>query len=107
MAEPKAKGRFTAEDMQLMRLTFKDNEPLLKLLRKIFLPVHDETTPIGQINGIWAEANFEEMNGDQAKVFIVAYQQLVKKVEFYIAQIKTLANETEPTEQDRRKDSAK
>jgi len=41
--------RFTESELDLIRRTFKGNEALLKLLRKVFLPEIDPDAPLGQL----------------------------------------------------------
>lgn len=96
MSQPKPRGRFTSEDMVLLRSTFKDNEALLKLLRKVFLPNQvDESLPIGQIAGVWMDIDFRSMSAEEAKIVAVARQEIIKTTEFYLNQIKFLADSSD------------
>lgn len=93
MSQHKPRGRFNAEDMALLRATFKDNEPLLKLLRKVFLPNQvDESLPIGQVAGVWMDIDFRGMSAEDAKAIAIARQDIIKTVEFYLQQLNVLAN---------------
>jgi len=54
MAE--AQGRqmmYTEDELTLIKATFKNNEKLLKLMRKVFLPEYDPNAPLGQVIDLW------------------------------------------------------
>jgi len=96
MSQPKARGRFSSEDMAQIRAVFQNNEPLLRLLRKVFLPNQvDENLAIGQIAGVWMDIEFRNLSAEDAKIIAVARQEIIKTVEFYLNQLQVLANSTD------------
>jgi hypothetical protein len=89
--------RITTEDMQLIKGTFANNEPLLKLLRKIFLPELDPTTPIGQNIDLWMTVSVDNMTAEQALVNLKARNILINHVEQQLMQLKLLSEVKEET----------
>lgn len=48
-----AQMRISPEERELIARTFKGNETLLRLMRKIFLPEIDPAAPTGQVIDLW------------------------------------------------------
>lgn len=103
--------RFTDQDLSLIRNTFKDNEPLLKLLRKVFLPEIDPNAPIGQMIDLWMTVDVETVDPERAVVNLKARNSLITHIEQQLMQLKILAEKTEQTPEELltglRKDSSK
>lgn len=99
MADTHAGGgkqmRFTAEEIDLLKNTFRNNEKLLKVLRKVFLPELDPNAPLGQMIDLWMAMNPAELTPDVAYVNIKARNQLIAHVEQQLMQIDFLANMAE------------
>lgn len=103
--------RFTQEELDLIKTTFKGNERLLKLLRKVFLPEIDPDAPLGQVIDLWMTVPIQQLTPEQAMVNILARNQLIMHIEQQLMQLQILAegkSETEEEKQERiKKDSAK
>lgn len=84
--------RFTAEEIDILRGAFKNNDRLLKLLRKVFLPELDPNAPLGQMVDLWLVMNPAELTPDVAYINIKARNQLIAHVEQQLMQIEFLAN---------------
>jgi|ERR1035437_65069 hypothetical protein len=90
--------RITEQDTALMRTTFKDNEPLLLLLRKIFLPELDPNVAIGQMIDLWMTVDTKEMTPEDAFIRLIARNQLISHVDNCLNTIKLNALKVEETE---------
>ena len=110
--DEKPRGRFSAEEVSIIKGTFKNNPTLLRLLRKVFLPEQvDESLPIGQVAGLWMDVNFREMDANDIKALAIARQEIVKMTEFYLLQLQVIADGADVTTEElaavRAKNSAK
>lgn len=85
--------RITEPEMALIKATFKENEPLLKLLRKIFLPEIDPNAPIGQVVDLWMTIPPAELTPEQAYINLKARNSIIAHVEQQLQQLSTLANQ--------------
>jgi hypothetical protein len=94
--------RFTADEMDLLKMTFKDNEALLKLMRKVFLPEYDFTAPLDQIIDLWMTVDVRTLTPDQAYVRLIARNELISHIEFQLKQLQTLANIKEETKEEKK-----
>lgn len=88
--------RFTEEELATLRGVFKNNDALLKVLRKVFLPEIDPAAPIGQIVDLWMTVDIRNMMPEQAMVTLTARNQVIAHIEQQLMQIKVLANQEEP-----------
>jgi hypothetical protein len=84
--------RITPEEIELIKSTFRGNEKLLKLLRKIFLPEISVDAPLGDQIDLWMTIPVE--GTDRDKINIIARKQLIQHLEQSLVQLKVLA-ETE------------
>ena len=91
--------RITPEEKKVIEDTFGDNVRLLKLLRKIFLPVYDPEAPVGQTVDLWTIRGIESMSPEEAKVHMLARQSLIMHVESQILQLQALSKKTETVEE--------
>jgi len=101
MSESKGQEmRITDADLSMLKNTFADNDELLKLLRKIFLPEITASAPIGQNLDLWMTLKLEDMSPEQAMVKILARNTVISHIESCLGQIKILAGQkTETVEQ--------
>lgn len=108
---PGSQMRITDDELKVIKGTFRNNEPLLKILRKIFLPELDPNTPIGQNIDLWMTVNVENMTPEQALINIKARNILINHIDLQLMQLKLLAGVEEETieqlEERMRKDSSK
>jgi hypothetical protein len=103
--------RITDAELSLIKTVFADNEVLLKLLRKVFLPEIDVTTPLGQQIDLWMTVKIEDMTPEEAIINLKARNTLISHLEMCLNQLKVLAGtKTETVEQTKdrlKKDSSK
>jgi hypothetical protein len=93
--------RFTEDELRLVQETFKNNEKLLKVMRKVFLPELDPDAPLGQVIDLWVSIPLKEMNPQDAMVNMLARNQLIMHVEQQLMQLQSLANREQLTEEQR------
>lgn len=102
MSDDKKKGsqmRFSEHELALLRGVFFEQDDLLKLMRKVFLPELDPTAPLGQNIDMWMSL---DLNGDPEQVIvnIKARNLLVSHIENRLIEIRSLSNlKTETKEQ--------
>ena len=84
--------RFKEGEIELIKAVFKDNEILLKTLRKIFLPEITADAPLGQNIDLWMTIPVGQMSEQQAIINLVARTQLIQHIESQLLQLKILAN---------------
>lgn len=103
--------RFDEDELRVIQSTFKDNDKLLKVLRKIFLPEIDPFAPIGQLVDLWMVQNYDTMPPDEVKIQLIARNKLIAHVESQLLQIQLLAAMKDETLEERekreKKDSSK
>jgi len=93
-------GRFTKEEMDWMKATFKDNDNALKTLRKIFLPEYQYDSPIGQVVDLFLVLDLKQIPKMDRELAIESRNQLILHLEKQIQQIKilTLVKDETPEE---------
>jgi hypothetical protein len=103
--------RFSDAELNIIKATFKGNEALLKLLRKVFLPEYDPNAPFGQVIDLWMTIDLNQLPQDEAIRRIYARNTLISHIEQQIMQLNILAeakDETDEEKKDReKKDSSK
>ena len=103
--------RFSDAELTLIRSTFKDNEHLLKLMRKVFLPEYDPQAPLGQVVDLWMTLDLGQLTPQEQTVRIHSRNSLIMHVEHQLMQLKALADAKEETAKEKelreKKDSAK
>ena len=103
--------RFTEEELKIIKDTFTDNVPLLKLLRKVFLPEYDHKAPLGQTVDLWMTLDLGSLTDQQAMQRIWARNTLITHIEQQLIQLNILAGVKEETAEEKkereRKDSTK
>lgn len=104
----------TKDETSLIRNTFKGNDALFKVLRKVLLPsVGDPNLPIEEIEkDMWlAGRDYSQIPAEEIKPIVLARQDAIKFVLGALIQLKIIANSAEETEIEkayrRTKDSAK
>ena len=102
------------DEITLIRNTFRGNEKLIKVLRKLFLPsAFDPELPIEEIGGdVWmANFDFTQMPSTEVKPLVLGRQDAIKFVLGGLIKLKVIANQEEETEIEkayrRSKDSTK
>lgn len=103
--------RFSNTELEVLRTHFKGNEPLLKLLRKVFLPELDPDVPLGQQIDLWMTINLESLKPDQALIQLHARNSLIVHLETQLMQLRNLSEMTiespEESTERQKKDSSK
>jgi len=103
--------RYTDEELSLIKSTFKDNERLLKLLRKCFLPEYDVNAPIGQVVDLWMTLDLAGLTEQEREIRIFARNGLIQHIEHQLQELNILSEmkDETPTEKEERlkKDSVK
>lgn len=89
--------RITPEEQQLIASTFKNNERLLKLMRKMFLPEIDPNAPIGQLIDLWLSLSIKDMTPEMAYQHIMARNQVIAHVDQVLMQLFLIANMEQTT----------
>lgn len=83
--------RITDEERKLIASVFKNNEPLLKLVRKMFLPELDPNAPIGQLLDLWMTLSVKDVSPEECKIQLVARNTLISHVDNVLMQLKLIA----------------
>lgn len=113
MSEVKPEMRFTEQEIATLRATFKGNLPLVKLMRKVFLPPYDPSAPIGQtVDSIWMGLDqLAQMNPQDREMIILTQIRMNNLIERGLLQLQVLSEMEEESpeqiESRRKKDSAK
>lgn len=97
--------RITPVEISILKNTFKGNEELVRLMRKIFLPELDPYAPIGQNIDLWMTVDIKDRTPEEAMIQILARNQLISHVDNMLNQIKLLAESPEPTESNKKNSS--
>lgn len=83
--------RITDEERALIKAVFKDNDTLLKLVRKMFLPEIDPKAPLGQVLDLWMTINVKDMTPEEAYVNLLARNTLISHVDNVLMQLKLIS----------------
>lgn len=89
--EPGRQMRFTDAELSILKNTFKGNEDLLKLLRKVFLPELDPDAPLGNQVDLWMTVKIDDIPTDQAIINLKARNSLIHHIEQQLLQIRILS----------------
>ena len=90
--EPGSQMRFSDHELKLVQAAFKDNEELLKLLRKVFLPEIDPKAPLSQVIDLWMTANYDTLDPEQIAIEVKARQKLILHIEQRLMELQALSN---------------
>jgi len=103
--------RITDSDLRIIKAAFAENDELLKVVRKVFLPEIDPQAPIGQVIDLWMTLKTDDLSAEQIAVNLKARNLLITHVEQQLFQLKHLAGMKEETVEQTKgrlgKDSAK
>lgn len=99
--------RITSTEIQILKSTFKGNEELVRLMRKLFLPELDAYAPIGQIIDLWMTVKIDEMSPEQAVINLKARNQLISHLESVLNTIKVLSETPEVDDEKSKKNSSR
>lgn len=91
--------RITPEEIELVKRSFKGNDALLLLLRKLFLPEIDPKAPVGQVIDLWMTIDAKSMTPEQAYVNLLARNTLISHVDQQLMALRLMSN-TENTNPD-------
>lgn len=82
------------EELELIQSTFKGNDKLIKVLRKIMLPsVGDADMPIEEVGkDMWLGMDFTSFEADEVKPIVLARQDAIKFIIGGLIQLKIIAN---------------
>lgn len=103
--------RISDIELSLIKNTFADNDQLLKIMRKVFLPEITGDTPIGQSIDLWMTVKVEDMSPEEAIMNLKARNTVIQHLEMCLMQLKVLAGQKdetiEQTKERLKKDSSK
>lgn len=89
--------RITKADKDLIKAVFKGNEPLLLLMRKIFLPEIDPNAPIGQVIDLWMTVKVEGLSLEEQLINLKARNSLISHVDNMLMTLKLISELEEQT----------
>lgn len=102
--------RITDSELGIIKSTFGDNDALLKLMRKVFLPEVDITAPVGNQVDLYMSLK-NEGTLEQQLINLSARNALIAHIEMCLLQLKLLAGKKEESVEDTKerlkKDSSK
>jgi hypothetical protein len=93
---------YSDQELDLIKQTFAENEPLLKLLRKVFVPqYHDTAADVGGITNDMANHSSFDVKSypsiEQAMIGFQSRAELIKLVEGQLWSLKMLAGTKKET----------
>lgn len=89
--------RITPTEMSILQNTFKGNEELVRLMRKLFLPELDPYVPLGQNIDLWMTVKIDDMEMEQALINLKARNSLIQHLDQVLNSIKVLAESADLT----------
>lgn len=89
--------RITPDEIKLIQATFRNNEPMIRLLRKIFLPELDPTAPIGQMIDLWMTVETKDQGIEQQLINLKARNTLITHVDQQLMTLALIAKMEEET----------
>ena len=106
----KQEMRITDAEMGVIKATFAENEALLKLMRKVFLPEIDVNAPVGNQVDLYMSLKGEG-SIEQQLINLQARNMLISHIEMCLLQLKLLSGKkeesVEATKEKLKKDSSK
>lgn len=91
-------GRFTDPDLKLIRSHFKGNEPLLKLIRKVFLPEITagdlDERPLNGLIDVYASIS-PDKSAEEMAIDVKARNMLLSHLNVQLTQLQALADSEE------------
>lgn len=97
MNENGSQMRITDTELSILKNTFKGNEELLRLMRKLFLPELEPYAPLGQNIDLWMTVKIDDMLPEQAMINIKARNSLIQHLDQVLNSIKMLAETADET----------
>lgn len=97
MNENGSQMRITDTELSILKNTFKGNEELLRLMRKLFLPELEPYAPLGQNIDLWMTVKIDDMEPELAMINIKARNQLIQHLDQVLNSIKMLAETADET----------
>lgn len=92
--------RITEDEQALIKSTFKNNETLLKLMRKMFLPELDPNAPIGQMVDLYRTIPTKDRDAESIATELTARNMVIDHVDNVLMQLLLISRqETETPEQ--------
>lgn len=88
-------GRFTKKEMEIIKATFGGNDLLLRLLRKVFLPLADISAPVGQITDIYMAIATDDKDDATIARNVKARNDVMMHVESQLMQLEILSKSRE------------
>lgn len=111
MNESQNQMRFTEDELRMIRDTFKGNTPLLRLVRKFFLPPIDLNSPMGLLIDIYNAIPADNLPDQQVANLVRSRNMLVSHLNRMFMELEILANMKEESPKEKevriRKDSVK
>lgn len=92
--------RITQEEIELIQRTFKGNDRLLKLMRKMFLPEIDPNAPVGQVLDLWMTIKIDEMTPEEALINLKARNTLISHVDQVLMQLVLISMQDSKTQEE-------
>lgn len=94
--------RYSTEELTLLKGVFGDNEKLVKLMRKMFLPEYDPNAPLGQAIDLWMTVDMKGLSAEEALFRLTIRNELISYIEFRLQEINVLANMKELSEAEKK-----
>ncbi len=85
--------RINDAELDMLKRHFADNDELLRIMRKIFLPEIDPNAPVGQVIDLWMTVDIKDKTPDEAYAHLVARNLLISHLDQQLNQIKVLAGQ--------------
>lgn len=89
--------RITDEEQALIKSTFKNNEMLLKLMRKMFLPELDPNAPIGQMVDLYRTIPTKDRDPESIAIELTARNMVIDHVDNVLMQLLLMARQEQVT----------
>jgi hypothetical protein len=87
----KEEMRITPQEIDLLKSSFKGNDKLLKLMRKIFLPEITHDAPLGQNIDLWMTIPLQNLTSEEKIANLIARNNLIQHIESQLLQLRILA----------------
>jgi hypothetical protein len=104
----------SADELALIKSTFKDNQKLLNVLRKVMLPtISDPSLPVEEVanDSLLAGVDWQSMPSEHVKAILQGRQEAIKFIAGGLIRLRMLSSESEESPYQKalrmKKDSAK
>ena len=84
-------GRFTKPEIDQIIRAFKNNDDLLKVLRKVLLPDASWTSSLGQLVGPYLQITVDNRSAEDIALDVKAFNKVWGHIEFRLQELKSLA----------------